>query len=111
VPYYHDGILHYVFGDMWRRPGLSRRDRRWITLACVGLDDTLVPIQSHVYSAMRTGDITHDEMREMVLQFAAYCGWPKASIVQATVDQQWQRVLDDGGPGGDNPHVTALRHD
>ncbi len=57
VPYYDDGILNFVFGDMWKRPGLSRRDRRWITLACVGLDDTIGPIRSHVYSAMKSGDM------------------------------------------------------
>jgi 4-carboxymuconolactone decarboxylase len=99
VPYYDNGILNFVFGDMWKRPGLNRRDRRFITLACVGLDDTVGPINSHVYSAMRSGDITYDEMREIVLQFAAYCGWPKGSMMQATVDQQWQRVSDEGNIG------------
>jgi 4-carboxymuconolactone decarboxylase len=92
VPYYDDGILNFVFGDMWKRPGLSRRDRRWITLACVGLDDTVVPVRSHVYSAMKSGDIAFNEMREMVLQFAAYAGWPKASFVQQAVDEEHARV-------------------
>jgi 4-carboxymuconolactone decarboxylase len=95
VPYYDDGILNFVFGDMWKRPGLSRRDRRWITLACVGLDDTTTPIQSHVYSAMKSGDISFDEMREMVLQFAAHSGWPKGSFMQATVDEMHARILDE----------------
>lgn len=93
VPYYHDGILHYVFGDMWKRPGLSRRDRRWVTLACVGFDDTLIPVRSHVYSAMKSGDIAYDEMRELVLQFAAYSGWPKASYLQQAVDEEHGRVV------------------
>jgi 4-carboxymuconolactone decarboxylase len=94
VPYYDNGILNFVFGDMWKRPGLTRRDRRWI-LACVGLDDTVGPIQSHVYSAMKSGDISFDEMREMVLQFAAHSGWPKGSFMQATVDAMHQRILDE----------------
>ena len=93
VPYYDNGILNFVFGDMWKRPGLTRRDRRWITLACVGLDDTVGPIQSHVYSAMKSGDISFDEMREMTLQFAAHSGWPKGSLMQATVDEMHQRIL------------------
>jgi 4-carboxymuconolactone decarboxylase len=92
VPYYDDGILNFVFGDMWKRPGLSRRDRRWITLACVGLDDTIVPVRSHVYSAMKSGDIAFNEMREMVLQFAAYAGWPKASFMQQAVDEEHTRI-------------------
>lgn len=93
VPYYDDGILNFVFGDMWQRPGLSQRDRRWITVACVGLDDTVGPIQSHVYSAMKSGDISFDEMREMVLQFAAHSGWPKGSFMQVTVDAMHERIL------------------
>jgi 4-carboxymuconolactone decarboxylase len=97
VPYYDAGILNYVFGDMWKRPGLSRRDRRWVTVACVGLDDSVGPIQSHVYSAMRSGDITFDEMRELVLQFAAYSGWPKGSFLQQTVDAQYARVVEETG--------------
>jgi 4-carboxymuconolactone decarboxylase len=95
VPYYDNGILNFVFGDMWKRPGLTRRDRRWITLACVGLCDTVGPIQSHVYSAMKSGDISFDEMREMVLQFAAHSGWPKGSFMQATVDEMHERILGD----------------
>ncbi|MGE0386321.1 MAG: carboxymuconolactone decarboxylase family protein [Gammaproteobacteria bacterium] len=97
VPYYDDGILNYVFGDMWKRPGLSRRDRRWVTLACVGLDDTHVPIRSHVYSAMKSGDCSYDEMREMVLQFAAHSGWPKASFMQQVVDEEHARVVREAG--------------
>lgn len=102
VPYYHDGILNFVFGDMWKRPGLSRRDRRWITLACVGLDDTVTPIRSHVYSAMKSGDITFDEMREMVLHFAACSGWPKGSFVQQAVDEEHERVLREAAADGKN---------
>jgi 4-carboxymuconolactone decarboxylase len=89
--------LNFVFGDLWKRPGLSRRDRRWITLACVGLDDTVTPIRSHVYSALKTGDIRFDEMREMVLQFAAYSGWPKASFMQQVVDESHDRVTQEAG--------------
>jgi 4-carboxymuconolactone decarboxylase len=98
VPYYDDGILNYVFGDMWKRPGLSRRDRRWLTLAAVALDDTVVPIRSHVYSAMKTGDIAYDEMRELVLQFAAHSGWPKASFLQQVVDEEHARVTAEATP-------------
>ena len=97
IPYSDDGILNFVFGDMWKRPGLSRRDRRWITLACVGLDDTIIPIRSHIYSAMKGGDVTHEEMREVVLQFAAYSGWPKGSFMQQVCEEEHARILDEAG--------------
>lgn len=99
VPYYGNGILNFVFGMMWKRPGLSRRDRRFITLGCVGLDDTVGPINSHVYSAMKSGDISFTEMREVVLQFAAHSGWPKASYLQQVTDEQHTRVLAEAAAG------------
>ena len=60
-------------------PGLSRRDRRWVTLTCVAAADSLQPIDDHVYAALNSGDIYLEEMLEFILQFAVYCGWPKAS--------------------------------
>ena len=80
-PYTTGGILNFVFGEVWQRPGLSVRDRRFITLACVGVDDALLPIQSHFYAALKSCDVSYDECRELVLQFAAYSGWPKASLL------------------------------
>lgn len=40
LPYRHAGILNFVFGHVWQRPGLTRRERRIITVACVALDDS-----------------------------------------------------------------------
>lgn len=98
VPYYQAGIRAFVFGEMWSRPGLDMRSRRWITLACVACADTVVPITSHVYAALKSGDITLEEMLEFVLHYAVYSGWPKASILQQTVMEQWMRVQREGGP-------------
>jgi 4-carboxymuconolactone decarboxylase len=92
IPYYEFGILHYVFGEMWKRPGLTRRDRRLITIASVGLDDTIGPIRSHVYSAMKSGDLTLAEMREIVFQFAAYSGWPKAAFLTQSVEELHEQI-------------------
>lgn len=83
-PYFHAGILNFVFGHLWQRPGLSRRERRLVTIACVGVSDAVGPIYSHVTSALGSGDITYDEMQELVLQFAAYSGVAKAQVLQDT---------------------------
>jgi 4-carboxymuconolactone decarboxylase len=96
TPYQQAGILNFVFGHVWQRPGLSRRDRRLITVACVGLDDAVIPIQSHVGSALRSGDITYDEMQEIVLQFAAYYGHAKAEYLQQVADDTWARIQAEG---------------
>src|SRR5438128_712380 len=82
----------WLFGQVWSRPGLSRRDRRWITLTCVAAADAPQPIEDHVHAAMKSGDITLDEMLEFVLQFAVYCGWPKASHVEGVIRREWARL-------------------
>ena len=80
-PYYYAGILNFVFGHLWQRPGLTTRERRLITVPCVGVSDAASPIHSHVTSALTSGDITYDEMHELILQFSAYSGVAKAQVL------------------------------
>lgn len=89
TPYQHAGILNFVFGHVWMRPNLARRDRRFVTIACVGLDDAPIPIQAHVGSALNSGDVTKAEMDELILHFSAYYGFPKGEVLQATADAVW----------------------
>lgn len=77
-PYFHAGILNYVFGHVWRRPGLGRRDRRLVTIACVGMSDAPGPIWSHVTSALASGDLSYEEMEELIVHFGAYAGTSRA---------------------------------
>ena len=77
TPYLDRGVVNAVFAELWDRPGLSRRERRFITLACVARAGVEEPIQQHVYAAFASGDITRDEMQEFVLHFAYYAGWPR----------------------------------
>src|SRR5437763_1694519 len=56
-PYFYAGILNYVFGHLWLRPGLTRRERRLVTVPCVGVSDAMNPIWSHVTSALASGDL------------------------------------------------------
>lgn len=96
-PVVADGLIDFVFADVWTRPGLSRRDRRFVTLACVAAADADAPLERHVYAALKSGDISITEMQEAVLHFAVYAGWPKASRFNIVVDLQWQRICDERG--------------
>ena len=62
-------MLDFVFAEVWERPGLSRRNRRFITLPCVAAADAEAPLRDHVYAALNSGDLTITEMREAVLAF------------------------------------------
>lgn len=90
-------LLDYVFGEVWQRPGLSRRDRRFVTLPCVAAADAEQPLRDHVYAALNSGDISITEMQETVLHFAVYSGWPKASRFNMVVDQEWARINQERG--------------
>jgi 4-carboxymuconolactone decarboxylase len=90
-------MLDFVFADVWQRPVLSRRDRRFVTLACVAAADAEGPLRDHVYAALNSGDVTIGEMREAVLHFAVYAGWPKASRFNIIVDDQWERIHRERG--------------
>ncbi len=87
----------FVFGEVWPRPGLSRRDRRWVTLTCVAAADAPEPIEDHVYAALKSGDMELEEMLEFILQFAVYCGWPKAAHCEGAINRQWTRLQKEHG--------------
>ncbi|OBG81926.1 carboxymuconolactone decarboxylase [Mycobacterium sp. E802] len=94
-PYSGAGILNFVFGEMWLRPGLGMKERRLVTVACVAFQDAPLPILSHVYAALKSRDVSFEEMDELALHFAAYYGWPKASNLNQVIREQQQRVLEE----------------
>lgn len=94
-PYSGAGILNFVFGEMWVRPGLGMKERRLVTVACVAFQDAPLPILSHVYGALKSRDVSFEEMDELALHFAAYYGWPKASNLNQVIGEQKQRVLQE----------------
>lgn len=81
-PYFYAGILNYVFGHLWLRPGLTRRERRLVTVPCVGVSDAIGPIWSHVTSALGSGDISFDEMQELIVEFRAHAGEQRAQVLE-----------------------------
>ena len=105
-PFTEHGVVDSVFGELWGRPGLTRRDRRWITLACVAAATIDEPIQTHVYAALASGDISREEFQEFVLHFAYYAGWPRASSMEmayykavARLDAERSQPVDETAQG------------
>ena len=90
--YFEGGILNFVFGEMWNRPALDQRARRWLTLVGVGNSSSSTPIRSHVWTAMASRNASREEMFEFVLQYAIHAGWPRASVMQSAVLEQAARV-------------------
>ncbi len=84
TPFLH-AITEHVFAEIWTRPALDQRSRRWLTLVGVSESGREVPIKTHFYSAMSSGNCTADEMHEFVLHYAAHAGWHKASSVHGVL--------------------------
>ncbi len=70
-------ITQYAWGDVWNRPGLDRRTRSLINLAMLTALNRPHELRIHVKGALRNG-VTKDEIREVLLQTAIYCGVPAA---------------------------------
>lgn len=90
--YYESGILNFVFGETWERKGLDQRGRRWVTLVGVADSSADIPIRTHIYAAMASGNATYEEMNEFVLQYAIHSGWPKASFLQGVVFEMAEKI-------------------
>ncbi|HEX3461585.1 MAG TPA: carboxymuconolactone decarboxylase family protein [Acidimicrobiales bacterium] len=95
--YIDGGVIGFVFGEMWRRGVLTPRDRRWITLACVGMADAPAPMQTHTYAALKSGEVTTDEIDEFLLFFGTQAGWPKGSAMLTHVLSAIATVAEEAG--------------
>lgn len=70
-------VTQYAWGDIWNRPGLDRRTRSLLNLAMLTALNRPHELKLHVRGALRNG-VTKDEIREVFLQAAIYCGVPAA---------------------------------
>jgi 4-carboxymuconolactone decarboxylase len=75
---YQDLITEYCWGAVWDRPGLSRKTRSLLNIAMLTALNREDEFKLHVRAAFRNG-VTRDEIREVLLQAAIYCGVPAAN--------------------------------
>jgi 3-oxoadipate enol-lactonase/4-carboxymuconolactone decarboxylase len=87
---FQDLITRYAWGEIWARPGLDRKTRSCITLTVLTALNHHEELALHVRAALRNG-LTHDEIKEVLLQAAIYCGVPAANRAFAVA----QQVLDE----------------
>jgi 4-carboxymuconolactone decarboxylase len=87
---FQDLITRYAWGEIWTRPGLDRRTRSAITLMALVAVGRFDELAMHVRAALRNG-LTEDEIKEVLLQSAIYCGAPAANSAFAVA----QRALEE----------------
>jgi 3-oxoadipate enol-lactonase/4-carboxymuconolactone decarboxylase len=75
---FQDLITRYAWGSIWTRPGLDRRSRSLIALSALVARGHHEELAMHLRAARRNG-LTNDEIKELLLQTAIYCGVPEAN--------------------------------
>ena len=84
-------ITRYAWGEIWARPGLDRRTRSCITLTALVALGRFDELALHIRGARRNG-LSDDEISEVLLHSAVYCGVPAANSAFAV----FRRVVDEG---------------
>jgi 4-carboxymuconolactone decarboxylase len=75
---FQDLITRYAWGEIWTRPGLDRRTRSCITIAALVARGQFDELAMHIRAARRNG-LANEEIAEVLLQCAVYCGVPAAN--------------------------------
>jgi 4-carboxymuconolactone decarboxylase len=82
-----DGVL---YGDIWERPQLSKRDRSLITVTALIVLNRPDQLRSHLALARQNG-VTEEELIEVITHMAFYSGWPSAVSAIAVAKEVFQK--------------------
>jgi 4-carboxymuconolactone decarboxylase len=75
-----------LFGDVWERPDLSKRDRSLITVATLTAQYRINELPFHIVRARENG-VTREELAEVFTHLAFYAGWPSAmTAIRTAID-------------------------
>ena len=91
VPKLIDLTEKVVYGDVWERPGLSKRDRSLITVAALIAMYRGDQLKGHLERALANG-VTRDEIGEIITHMALYAGWPTAMTAGRIAAQVFEEV-------------------
>jgi 3-oxoadipate enol-lactonase/4-carboxymuconolactone decarboxylase len=83
---FQDLITRYAWGEIWTRPGLDRRMRSAMTITALIARGHLEELALHVRAALRNG-LSEDEIAEVLLHSAIYCGVPAANAAFKVAQQ------------------------
>jgi 4-carboxymuconolactone decarboxylase len=89
---FQDLITRNAWGEIWTRPGLDRRMRSAIAMTALIALGHFEELAMHVRAARRNG-LSDDEIKEVLLQSAVYCGVPAANRAFAIADRVLQEEV------------------
>ncbi|WP_409035361.1 4-carboxymuconolactone decarboxylase [Lacihabitans sp. CCS-44] len=89
-------ITNYAWGEIWTRPGLSKHNKSLITLAMLIALNRPAEFKMHVKAAFNNG-VSADEIKEVIMQSALYCGLPAANDAFHLALEVFSPLTPDGG--------------
>ncbi len=78
-----------LFGDVWKREGLSRRDRSLVTVAALVALHRPDQLRGHLWRALDNG-VTREEIVELITHLSFYAGWPNGGSAAVVAKQVFQ---------------------
>jgi 4-carboxymuconolactone decarboxylase len=84
-------ITRYAWGDIWTRPGLERHTRSMITIAMLIALNREAELKMHLRAAFNNG-VTRDELKELIMHSALYCGLPAANATMHLAQQVFDEL-------------------
>src|ERR1700751_1368381 len=90
---FQEFITRYAWGEIWERPGLTRRERSLITLAMLVALDREPEFRMHIRAALNDG-VTTEEIREVLIHAGIYCGLPAANAAIQAAEQVIREIRD-----------------
>jgi 4-carboxymuconolactone decarboxylase len=79
--------VDHVFGEIWSRPGLDIRDRRLVIIGVLGMLGKSETLETQFGAALDRGELTPEQIHEIVLQLAHYVGWPLAGAAARAAER------------------------
>ena len=92
---FQDFITRYAWGETWTRPGLDHHTRSMITIAMLIALNREAELKMHLRAAFNNG-VTRDELKELIMHSALYCGLPAANATMHLAQQVFDEL--DGKP-------------
>jgi 4-carboxymuconolactone decarboxylase len=91
----------HLFGDIWQRPGLSDRDRRLLLIGMLAGQGAHDVLGIQVPAAYKSGELDDEALREIVILFCHYAGWPVGARLNSLVEETIARARKEAQRKGD----------
>jgi 3-oxoadipate enol-lactonase / 4-carboxymuconolactone decarboxylase len=102
---FQEMITRYAWDGIWNRKGLSHKVRRMLVLAMTVALGRWEEYRLHVHAALSSGDLDQDDLKEVLLQSAIYCGIPAAN----TAFKEAREVIAELAAGGKPAKAAAAK--